>query len=87
MDIEKLKRDLYDLADSDQYVKLFLSCEEPKLFSCNIDDIKWVLRVLMEMLQQNFLTYDKLCKLEMRVNEFAASNNKTNAANTEGICW
>lgn len=32
MDKEKLKRELYNLASSDQYARLFLSAEDPELF-------------------------------------------------------
>ena len=74
MDKEKLKRELYNLASSDQYARLFLSVEDPELFSCSVDDIKYVLRLLVEILTQNLLSFDENCELETIINKFAGLN-------------
>lgn len=85
MDKEKLKRELYNLASSDQYARLFLSVEDPELFSCSVDDIKYVLRLLVEILTQNLLSFDENCELETIINKFAGLNKKTNSTYTNEI--
>lgn len=87
MDKKKLKRELYNLASSDQYARLFLSVEDPELFSCSVDDTKYVLRLLVEILTQNLLSFDENCELETIINKFAGLNKKTNSTYTNEICW
>lgn len=87
MDIEKLKRELFDLSVSDQYARIFLSIEDPELFSCNINGIKYVLKSLVKVLAQNLLSGDKNYEIEMIINKFADLNKKMNHTNIDGICW
>ena len=75
--IERLRKELYNLSISEQYARLFLSCADPEKFSCNLDDLKYILETLMEILTENLLSYDENGKIEEIINDFADINIKT----------